>query len=61
MFEGLINLYGESDSEDNKGVNDFENEKDICDVANEEIDRFDKLQTIPLTNPDGSYVNPLPR
>lgn len=59
MFDGLIDLEeDEEDDDDEGGENNFE--KDLRDMANEELDRFDKIQTLPLLNRDGSYVNPLP-
>ena len=59
MFDGLIDLEeDEEDDDDEGGENNFE--KNLRDMANEELDRFDKIQTLPLLNRDGSYVNPLP-
>ena len=59
MFDGLIDLEeDEKDDDDEGGENNFE--KDLRDMANEELHRFDKIQTLPLLNRDGSYVNPLP-
>ena len=59
MFDGLIDMEeDEEDDDDEGGENNIE--KNLCDMANEELDRFDKIQIVPLVNRDGSYVNPLP-
>ena len=59
MFDGLIDMEeDEEDDDDEGGENNIE--KNLRDMANEELDRFDKIQILPLVNRDGSYVNPLP-
>jgi len=58
MFDGLIDMEeDEEDDDDEGGENNIE--KNLRDMANEELDRFDKIQILPLVNRDGSYVNPL--
>ena len=55
MFDGLIDMDDEEEEDD-----DEEEGESFREMANEELDRFDKIQILPLVNPDGSYVNPLP-
>ena len=57
MFNCLINNTDNNTEEDAGGNN---TEKDLRDIANEELARFDKIQTLPLANRDGLYVKPLP-
>jgi hypothetical protein len=56
MFDGLIDM--DDEEQDDEPGNNTENE--FRDMAIEEIARFDRIQTLPLVHPDGSYVNPLP-
>ena len=59
MFDGLIDMEeDEEDDDEEGGENNIE--QNLRDMANEELDRFDKIQILPLVNRDGSYVNPLP-
>ena len=52
MFDGLIDLEeDEEDDNDEGGENNFD--KDLRDMANEELDRFNKIQILPLVNRDG--------
>ena len=57
MLDGLIDDTDNGKEEDEGGNN---TEKDLCDIANEELARFYKIQTLPHANCDGSYVDPLP-
>ena len=59
MFDGLIDMEEDEEDDDDEG-SENNIEKNLRDMANEELDRFDKIQILPLVNRDGSYVNPLP-
>ena len=59
MFDGLIDMEEDEEDDDDEG-SENNIEKNLRDMANEELDRFDKIQILPLVNCDGSYVNSLP-
>lgn len=59
MYEGLIPGPDDEDSDDEDEEAGAGTERSVRDVAIEELDKFERV-SLSLTNPDGSYVNPLP-